>query len=216
MISILVINILHLDLATVIQTAGYVGLFAIIFAESGLFVGFFLPGDSLLFTAGLVASQGVLNIALLVVLLAVAAILGDNVGYWFGAKVGSALFRRQDSYFFRKKHVERTKEFYAQYGPRAVVFARFVPVVRTFTPILAGVGTMPYQTFLRYNIVGGVLWTSSIILLGYFLGAVIPNLETYLFPIVLGIIAVSFLPIFWEIGRKHLQKKDRNKNAAIQ
>jgi len=209
MFSIVAINLLHLDLFTVIQTAGYLGLFAIIFAESGLFFGFFLPGDSLLFTAGLVASQGTLNIVLLIVLLAIGAILGDNVGYWFGAKVGSALFRREDSYFFRKKHMDRTKEFYARYGPRAVVFARFVPVVRTFTPILAGVGTMPYQTFLRYNLLGGVLWTSGITLLGYFLGGVIPDLESYLFPIVLGIIVLSFVPIVWEVLKEHVRRRAR-------
>ncbi len=206
MFSIVAINLLHLDLFTVIQTAGYLGLFAIIFAESGLFFGFFLPGDSLLFTAGLVASQGTLNIVLLIVLLAIGAILGDNVGYWFGAKVGSALFRREDSYFFRKKHLERTREFYARYGPRAVVFARFVPVVRTFTPILAGVGTMPYQTFLRYNLLGGLLWTSGITLLGYFLGGIIPNLESYLFPVVLGIIILSFLPVAWEVWKQRKRR----------
>lgn len=207
--SIDTINALHVDLLTVVQTAGYLGLFAIIFAESGLFFGFFLPGDSLLFTAGLVASQGALNIVLLLVLLALAAILGDTVGYWFGAKVGSALFRREDSFFFRKKHLERTREFYARYGSRAVVLSRFMPVVRTFTPILAGVGAMPYQTFLRYNILGALLWACGVTLLGYFLGGAVPDVESYLFPIVLAVIILSFLPIVWEILKERVRRRSR-------
>ena len=190
-----------IDLTTLIQGFGYIGLFAIVFAESGLFFGFFLPGDSLLFTAGLIASQGTLNIFVLVPLIVVAAILGDNFGYWFGAKVGPKIFTREDSFFFNKRHIDRTRIFYLKYGPKAVIIARFVPIVRTFTPILAGVGSMPYFTFLRYNIIGGVLWGAGVTLLGYFLGMVIPNIEQYLLPIVLVIIVISFLPVVFEFWK---------------
>ncbi|MDO8492418.1 MAG: VTT domain-containing protein [bacterium] len=189
------------DPLTLIKTAGYLGILGFVFAESGLFFGFFLPGDSLLFTAGLLASQGYLNIWLLIIALPIAAILGDNVGYWFGQKVGPLIFTRPDSWLFNKKHLERTRLFYEKYGSRAVVLARFVPIVRTFTPILAGVGEMRYKTFLTYNIIGGILWTLLMTLLGYFLGNIFPNIEKYLVPIIVGIIFVSFIPIILEFRR---------------
>ena len=194
-------NLLHIDLLSLIEAVGYVGLFAIVFAESGLFFGFFLPGDSLLFSAGLLASQQYFNIYILCGTLGIAAILGDNVGYWFGKKVGPKIFTREDSFFFHKKHVERTERFYAKYGPKALIIGRFVPVVRTFVPILAGVGSMHYGTFLKYNIIGGLLWGVGVTSLGYFLGQRIPNIETYLLPIVVGIIIVSFFPIALETYR---------------
>ena len=184
-----------------ITTFGYIGLCAIVFAESGLFFGFFFPGDSLLFSAGLIASQGFFDIRVLATLIVVSAIAGDSVGYWFGAKVGPKIFTKEDSFFFNKRHIERTRLFYLKYGPRAVVLARFIPVVRTFTPILAGVGNMPYLLFLRYNIVGGVAWGAGLTLLGYFLGSAIPGIEEYIVPIALGIIVVSFLPIALEFYR---------------
>lgn len=199
-------DLLHFDIPALVQTAGYIGLFAIIFAESGLFFGFFFPGDSLLFTAGLFASQGVFNISFLVVLVALGAILGDSVGYWFGAKVGPKIFTRKDSFFFHKKNVLRAHDFYVQYGSKAIVLARFVPVVRTFTPILAGVGMMPYATFLRFNVIGGLLWGAGVTLLGYFLGTAIPDAEHYLLPLVLGIIVISFLPIVFEVIKSRQRK----------
>ncbi|MEK7151817.1 MAG: DedA family protein [Patescibacteria group bacterium] len=205
-------DVLHFDLIGIIKAFGYLGLFAIVFAESGLFFGFFLPGDSLLFTAGLLASQGFLNPWLLSIIISTGAILGDSVGYWFGAKVGPKIFTREDSFFFNKRHVERTHLFYLKYGSRAVVLARFVPIVRTFTPILAGVGSMPYATFLRYNIIGGILWGTGLTLLGYFLGTVIPGIDQYILPIVIGIIVVSFLPIASELikGRKGNNTENRS------
>ncbi|MEK7556240.1 MAG: DedA family protein [Patescibacteria group bacterium] len=205
-------DVLHFDLIGIIKAFGYLGLFAIVFAESGLFFGFFLPGDSLLFTAGLLASQGFLNPWLLSITISTGAILGDSVGYWFGAKVGPKIFTREDSFFFNKRHVERTHLFYLKYGSRAVVLARFVPIVRTFTPILAGVGSMPYATFLRYNIIGGILWGTGLTLLGYFLGTVIPGIDQYILPIVIGIIVVSFLPIASELikGRKGNNTENRS------
>ncbi len=185
----------HLDLPQLIETAGYIGLFAIIFAESGLFFGFFFPGDSLLFTAGLLASQGIFNIWILTASLALAAILGDNVGYWFGAKVGPALFSREDSFFFHKRHLERTRIFYEKYGPQAILLARFIPIIRTFAPIFAGVGNMRYSLFLAYNVAGGILWSVGCTLLGYFLGRALPQSEGYLLPITLIIVVVSILPL---------------------
>ncbi len=182
-------------LTNLILSFGYIGLFALVFAESGLFFGFFLPGDSVLFSVGLLASDGKFNIVLLVVLIVVAAILGDTVGYWFGAKVGPALFNKKDSRVFKKKHLEETHAYYLRYGPATIIIARFIPIVRTFAPILAGVGKMPYRTFLRYNMIGGTLWGAGITLLGYFLGKTIPGIDHYLYPIIALIIFISALPV---------------------
>lgn len=189
----------HFDLTQLIQAIGSLGLFGIVFAETGLFFGFFFPGDSLLFTAGLLASQGFLNIWFLAPLMILGAVMGDSFGYWFGAKVGPKIFNKEDSLFFHKEHINRTQRFYLKYGAKAVFFARFVPIVRTFAPILAGVGSMPYGTFIRFNIMGGVVWGGGITLLGYFLGSIVPNIEHYLLQIILVIIAVSFLPIVYEV-----------------
>lgn len=189
------------DLPQLIEAAGYIGLCAIVFAESGLFFGFFFPGDSLIFTSGLLASQGYLSIWLLVPLLALSAIAGDSVGYWFGARVGPALFCREDSFFFHKKHLERTRDYFAKYGARTIIIARLIPIVRTFAPIFAGVGHMPYRTFITYNIAGGIAWTTSFVLFGYFLGSVIPNAERYTLPLIAVIIILSFLPIIKELRR---------------
>lgn len=191
----------HLDLALLIQTVGYVGLFAIIFAESGTIIAFFLPGASLLFTAGFLASQGYLNIFILVPLLGIAAFLGDNVGYWFGKHVGPRIFTREDSRFFHKKHIDRTREFYARYGSKTILIARFIPFVRTFAPILAGVGSMHYPTFIFYNIIGALLWACGITTLGYTLGSVLPGASKYLELIVLTIIAITLMPAVFEFLR---------------
>lgn len=196
----------HFDITQLIQAFGYLGLFGIVFAETGLFFGFFFPGDSLLFTAGLISSQGLLNIWVLTPLMIIGAVLGDSFGYWFGTKVGPRIFNREDSFFFHKQHVERTQKFYLKYGAKTVVLARFIPVVRTFAPILAGVGNMPYRTFVRYNIVGGVLWGGGLTFLGYFLGASIPNIEHYLLPIIIAIIVSSFLPILHEVVKSREEK----------
>lgn len=182
------------DVESLILTLGYAGIFGIIFAESGLFLGFFLPGDSLLFTAGVLASQGYLSIAILAPLTFFAAVLGDSFGYYFGSHIGPRLFTKPDSLLFRKENVHRAERFYQRHGPLALVLARFTPVIRTFVPILAGVGKMPYHIFLTYNLVGGFIWGFAIPLLGYFLGNTIPNVDKYLFPLVILIIIVSTLP----------------------
>jgi len=182
------------DLVALIKAAGYLGIFGIIFAESGLLIGAFLPGDSLLFTAGFLASQGYLNILILVFISFIGAVTGDGVGYWLGREFGPKVFTRKDSLFFSKDHVERAHIFYKKYGGRAIILARFIPVGRTLAPIIAGVGGMHYPTFLFYNVIGGAIWAVGLPLAGFYLGSVIPNADRYLVPIVVGIIAISVLP----------------------
>ena len=184
----------HFDLAEVIQTIGYVGLFFVVFAESGLFFGFFLPGDSLLFTAGFLASQNIFNIWVLVPLLVTAAISGDSTGFWTGKKLGSWLLRQKDTFFFKKKYLTKAQDFYDKHGGKAIVLARFIPAVRTFAPIAAGIADMHYRTFLSFNIFGGLLWAAGMTLLGFFLGSAIPDVDNYLLPIVMVIIIASVLP----------------------
>ncbi len=189
------------DLIEAIKTAGYAGLFAIVFAETGLFLGFFLPGDSLIFVAGFLASQGVFHPVLLPVILFVAAVTGNMAGYEFGRRVGPKLFSREDSLLFRKDHVTKTKKFYDKYGGKTVMIARFVPIVRTFAPILAGVAEMKYMVFLAYNIAGAAIWAVGLTVLGYFLGTRVPDIDKYLLPIVLVIIVVSVLPGVFHLWR---------------
>jgi membrane-associated protein len=184
-----------LDPAFLVETLGLIGVIGMIFAESGLFFGFFLPGDSLLLTAGLLASQAIINFPLLLIGSVLAAIIGDNVGYAFGRAVGPKIFNREDSVFFHKRHIERTKIFYDRYGKKTIIMARFVPIVRTFAPILAGVGGMEYCQFLIYNIVGGALWVCLLSSLGYFIGRTIPNADSYILPLALAIILLSFIPL---------------------
>lgn len=182
------------NLIQLIKSVSYIGLFLIVFAESGLLIGFFLPGDSLLFTAGFLASQGFLNIWLLVPLIFIAAVTGDSVGYAFGRRVGPRLFKREDSRFFHKRNLRKAELFYEKHGGMTIILARFMPVVRTFAPIVAGVGRMHYPTFLFYNVLGGAIWTISMCVGGYFLGKLIPNVDKYLLPIIGAIIVLSILP----------------------
>lgn len=196
------ISFFGINIAEFVKAFGYIGLFLIVFAESGLFFGFFLPGESLLFTTGLLASQGYFNIYILVVTLALAAILGDSTGYWFGKKVGPKIFNREDSKFFHKKHLDQTQKFYEKHGPYAIIIGRFIPIIRTFVPILAGVGKMKYRIFIRNNIVGGILWSAGVLSLGFYLGTVVPNIEKYLNLIIVGIVLLSLLPIIFEIIKK--------------
>jgi membrane-associated protein len=181
-----------------------IGLFAIIFAESGLLIGFFLPGDSLLFTAGLLSTRAdsSLHFPVLVIGCAIFAVLGDQVGYMFGKRVGPALFRRSDSRLFKQEYVHRTKEFFERHGPKTIFIARFVPVVRTFAPILAGVGEMRYSTFFRYNVIGGIVWGAGLVTAGKILGETIPSVDKYLLPIIAVIVVLSIIPPLLEM-RKH-------------
>lgn len=189
------------DMAEFIKAAGYFGLFGIIFAESGLFIGFFLPGDSLLFTAGFLASQGYLNIFILVPLCFAAAVLGDNFGYAFGRRAGPKIFTKENSLLFQKRHLERARAFYERHGRKTIILARFMPFARTFAPILAGVGEMHYRTFVSYNLIGGFLWAACLPLLGYFLGSAVPGIDQYLLPVILLIITLSVLPGAFHVWR---------------
>jgi membrane-associated protein len=191
----------NLDPIAMVKTGSYVGIAFLIFAESGLLFGIFLPGDSLLFAAGLLSAAGFLAFGPLVLFIIVAAIVGDSVGYWFGANVGVNFFKRKDSFFFKQEYLKRTERFYQMYGGRAVVLARFVPIVRTIAPILAGIGSMTYKTFLAYNMLGGILWGAGMLSLGYFLGSIIPNSEHYILPLSLVIVVLSFLPIIINLAR---------------
>lgn len=186
----------HLD--ELIAWAGYFGLTVIVFCETGLLAGFFLPGDSLLVTAGLVASQGKLDIVFLNLLLMAAAVLGDSVGYAIGHFIGPKLFNREDSFFFRKAYVERTHAFFEKHGGKTIILARFVPIVRTFAPTVAGVGGMSYGKFLFYNVFGGVFWVAAMTLVGYTLGRTVPNIERHMHLVVGIVIVVSFLPLVHE------------------
>jgi membrane-associated protein len=190
-----------LTLPELIRALGYAGVFGMVFAESGLFVGFFLPGDSLLFTAGLVASQGFLNLPALIIVCLLGAILGDSFGYTFGRKVGKSLFSKPQSKLFNPEYLHKARRFYDQHGTKTIVLARFVPFVRTFAPILAGVGGMKYSLFLTYNIIGATLWTITLPLVGYFLGSAIPNIDHYILPIIILIILLSLVPPMLEYWR---------------
>lgn len=192
------IQLFMFDLVPLIKAAGYIGLFAIIFAESGILLGFFLPGDSLLFTAGFLASQGYLNIAVLLVIFFVAAVLGDSVGYYIGRKAGPRIFSRPKSFWFKPEYVEKTRAFYARHGVKTIVLARFIPVVRTFAPVMAGVGEMKYETFVFYNVVGALLWAVGLTLAGYIFGNYIPDADRYVIPVVLLIVIISFIPPVWQ------------------
>ena len=189
----------HTNLTETLRTIGYLGISLIVFAESGLFFGFFLPGDSLLFTAGLLASQGYFNLYILFFLVSVCAIFGDTVGYWFGSVVGPKIFSKEDSFFFNKKYITRAKLFYEKHGAKALILSRFIPIVRTFVPIIAGVAQMKYSTFLKYNIIGGIGWSLALTFLGYFLGTKIPSIDRYLLSIVIGIIVISCIPVVIEV-----------------
>ncbi len=193
----------HFDLESLIRTAGYLGLFAIIFAETGLLIGFFLPGDSLLFTAGFLASQDYLNIWLLVTVCFVAAVTGDTVGYAFGNRVGRRLFQRPESRLFRPEYLRRAEVFFEQHGGKAIILARFMPIVRTFVPIIAGVGAMRYPRFAAFNVIGALLWAVGLPIAGYFLGKSIPNVDRYLLPIILLIIVVSIAPTAIHVWREN-------------
>lgn len=184
-----------MHLVDTIIAFGYIGVTLTIFAESGFLFGFFLPGDSLLVTLGLLAAQGYFNIGLLIMLCVPAAILGDNLGYATGRTIGTKLFTREDSFLFKKKHLVAAQVFFTRHGPRAIILARFVPIVRTFTPIVAGAAGMHYPTFMKFNIIGGILWTAGLLIASYSLGRVVPGIGDYLSYIIIGIIVLSLIPI---------------------
>jgi membrane-associated protein len=177
-----------------IRIGGMAGLILVVFAETGLMVGFFLPGDSLLVTAGLFAAKGDLSIVWLNVALAAAAIVGDATGYWIGRRAGQALYSRPNSFFFRREHLVKTHEFYERHGGKTIVIARFMPIVRTFAPVVAGAANMTYRRFAAYNVAGGIAWVLSMTLTGYFLGRAVPDIEKNIHVVVAVVIFLSLLP----------------------
>lgn len=185
---------MHFDLVSLVKTAGYLGVFTIVFLESGLLIGFFFPGDSLLFTAGFLASQGYLDISILVAGCFIFAVAGDSIGYLIGSKLGPKVFTKDNSFIFNKKHLARAQRFYDKHGGKTIILARFVPVVRAFAPVVAGAGKMNYRRFVIFNLVGGVLWAIGVTLAGFYLGNLIPDVDKYLLPIVGIIIIASILP----------------------
>ena len=204
------IDLLHRlrDLRGLVQWAGYVGLTGIIFAETGLLVGFFLPGDSLLVTAGLLASQPDfgLNVYLLGLILSIAAIVGDSVGYAIGRATGPRIFTRENSLLFNRKHLQRAHAFYERHGGKTIILARFMPIVRTFAPVVAGVAEMEYRAFVAYNVIGGLLWVWSMLFIGYFLGRWVPGIDKHIESVILVVIFLSILPgiISWLRERRKL------------
>ena len=173
---------------------GYAGIAGIAFVESGFLVGFFLPGDSLLFAAGFLASAGTIDLELVIIAAFLGAVLGDSFGYMLGFRLGPKVFKKENSFIFHKSHIERAKNFYEKHGGKTIVIARFLPIIRTFAPVLAGVGKMKYSAFVFYNIFGGLLWTISLTVLGFILGGIFPNLHNYILFVILGIIIISVAP----------------------
>ncbi len=204
-ISNLVRLILGLDIVKLIEVVSYPGIFAIVFAESGLFFGFFLPGDSLLLTAGLLARKGYLEPAILALVIFVGAVLGDNVGYWFGHKTGPMIFKREESRFFKPENLNAAKRFYDRYGGVTIILARFMPFIRTFAPIVAGAARMEYRAFFTFNLVGGFLWGLGMTAAGYGLGALFPPevLDRYFLLIVVVVILLSAMPTMIHLWRQY-------------
>jgi membrane-associated protein len=192
-----------------IRLVGLVGLFVIVFAETGLLVGFFLPGDSLLVTAGLFAARGDLNLVSLIVWLMIAAVVGDATGYYIGHKAGVALYSRPNSFFFRRQHLVKTHEFYERHGGKTIILARFMPIIRTFAPVVAGAAEMTYRRFATFNIVGGVLWVNSMVLIGYYLGRIVgpETIEKNIHLLVALVIFLSLLPAIIAWLKAKLQGK---------
>jgi membrane-associated protein len=187
----------------IIGTLGVLGVVVIIFLETGAFFGFFFPGDTLLFTAGFLASKGYVSLTWLLIGAFVAAVIGDNVGYYFGKKIGPALFNKEESVFFNKKHVLKAQHFYEKHGRKTIILARFLPIVRTFAPILAGVGKMEYKIFFLFNVIGGFIWTWAMLWLGFGLGSLIPDPDKYVLPIIAIIILASAIAPLREILKAH-------------
>lgn len=201
---------MHFDLTEFIKAVGLLGVFGIVFAESGLLIGLFLPGDSLLFTAGFLASQGFLNIWLLAIGSFIAAVIGDSVGYSFGHKLGKRLFQRENSLVFHKDNLLKAKAFYEKHGGKTIILARFMPIIRTFAPIVAGMGDMHYETFLIFNVIGGLLWAMGLSFAGFTLGSVIPDVDKYLLPIIAAIVVLSVLP-----SAIHVLKEPQHRRQLI-
>ncbi len=195
------------DVNNLVQSGGILLVSLIIFAESGLLIGFFLPGDTLLLGAGIIASQGQISIYVLILSVVIAAVLGDNVGYSIGRRTGHKIFKKEDGILFQKEHLERAEAFYEKHGGKTIIIARFVPIVRTFAPLVAGVGKMPRKKFMSYNVVGAVLWGAGITLLGYWFGSKVPHLDKYINYVLVGVIIASLGFSFLHLLREERVRK---------
>lgn len=202
------------DVRGLVEWGGLILVCAMVFVETGLFVGFFLPGDSLLVTAGVLASTGVLSLFWMLGLVTLCAIAGDQLGYAIGRKAGQSLYRRPDSRFFKKSHLEQAHAFYEKHGPKTIILARFVPVVRTFCPPVSGAAAMPYLRYLSFDIVGGILWVWATVLAGYTLGRKIPNIDRKLHWVIGGVILLSLLPIIYHASKTWLERNTEKAPAA--
>lgn len=209
------VNVIHGDVRAIVQAVGYVGMVIIIFSETGILIGFFFPGDSLLVVSGIFASQGSLDMLVLNLLLIPAAVIGDSVGYWIGHKAGPKLFNKEQSFFFRKDYLIKTHNFYEKYGGITIILARFMPIIRTFAPTVAGIAEMKYWDFFKYNVFGGIGWIISMTSIGYFLGNVIPNVDKHIEYIIAIVVFISILPaIIKFISAKIKSKKPEESEGA--
>lgn len=197
-----------LDPVSIIETAGYIGLLIAIFSETGILLGFFLPGDSLLFTAGFLSSTGLIDLKTVMIICFIAAVAGDSLGYYLGKKYGPRIFKKTDSFFLDRKYIDKTESYFNKYGGETIIIARFIPVVRTIAPVMAGVGKVPYRKFITYNVFGAAIWTLPLPVLGYYFGKIIPDADKIILPVALVIIFVSFLPAVISILR---ERRKRNK-----
>ncbi len=198
---------MHLFSPETIAAGGLILIAFIVFAESGLLFGFFFPGDTLLFLAGILAAQGKFNIILTVVVIALSAILGGETGYYIGKKFGPKLFKKKDGILFKHEYIERSEKFYEKHGGKTIILARFVPIIRTFAPVVAGVGNMNVRAFSFYNIVGSVIWAVSVTLAGYYLGNMIGNIEKYVLPVVALAMILSFAPPIYHVLKDPKSRK---------
>ncbi len=198
-----------LNVSNIIQSGGLLLIGGMIFAETGLLVGFFLPGDTLLFTAGFFVAQGKLPLLGLIVVTIFAAIIGNEVGYEIGSRGGKRVFRKKEGLFFREEYVQKAEVFYKEHGGKTIIFARFVPIIRTLSAVVAGVGNMPRQKFFAYNVIGAMLWCTTVTLLGYWLGQRIPNIDHYLLPVILLATIVTFSPTIYHLAKSYFEKRTK-------
>ena len=194
------------NVEAVVRYGGTLIVCVFVFAETGLFVGFFLPGDSLLVTAGVFAAAGLVDLPALLLFVTICAVAGDQTGFWIGRALGQRLYKKEDSFFFRRSHLMKAHDFYEKYGPKTIVLARFIPIIRTFAPAVAGAAEMNYRKFVTYNILGGVLWVEGVVLGGYFLGRSIPNIGKHIHLVIAAVIFLSFIPILIELYKAKLRK----------
>jgi membrane-associated protein len=207
---------MHLDVSGLIQSGGLLVIVLIVYLESGMMIGFFLPGDTLLLSAGIFAAQGQFPIELTIILIAVAAILGDNTGYAIGRAMGKRLFRKKDGIIFRQEYVAKAEKFYEKHGAKTLLIAHFVPIVRSFAPLVAGVAKMNRLQFIIFDAVGATAWAFTVTLLGYWFGSKIPNLDSYIFPVILIVMIISFAPMLWHIVRdRETRLKIRDRLATM-